>query len=124
MKKKPNNNLGNLNLSASDISAILCALPLVTEIDANSPQQNLLNVRSCESAGRKISNHAANISAEEIRVISIAVSAAVCIISGNDIDWLPDIDAEWKSELSKHFFTLNRLDPIFQNFVDEIYNRL
>jgi hypothetical protein len=42
------------------------------------------------------------------------------LLSGNENKLIPPIDSDWKSELSRHFFTLNRLDPIFQKYVDQI----
>lgn len=118
------NNLGNLNLSSADISAILCALPLVLQIETDPPAQNLINSALCESASRKLINHAPSFSADEIRIISCAIDAALCVISGDEMADMFDVDADWMSDLSRYFFTLNRLSPIYRGFVDEIQRRL
>lgn len=112
-------NRQSFHLSDSDIEAILCALPLVLEIGADSPAQEALNTSCCTSAGEKLIAHSPNLSANEIRVISVAITAAVLLLSGKGAGFVPNIDSEWKAELSKHLFTLNRLDPIFQGFVDQ-----
>lgn len=114
------NNIGNLNLSQADTSAILCAIPLVMQIETDTPAQDLINAASGESAARKLLNRAPSFSADEIRVISCAISAGICVVSGSDMAEMFDVDADWKRDLSHHFFTLNRLGPIFSNFVDEI----
>lgn len=115
---------GNINFSSSDISAIICVLPLVSQIEAETPAQNLFNIANSNSAAEKLFNHKSALSADEIRVISIAISAALYIVSGNTHEYGPDfdIDSEWKSEINKYFFTLNRLNPIFQNLVDDLMN--
>lgn len=114
----------NIELNQSDTNAILCALPLVMAFETDSPAQRLLNTASCESATKKLLNHESSLSADEIRVVSCAISAAVCVISGDEMADMFDVDPEWKQELSHHFFTLNRLDPIFDSLVDEIQRRL
>lgn len=124
MKKNKKRSLGNINFSFADVSAIVCVLPLVAQIETETPAQNLLNVANSNSAAEKLLNHKSALSANEIRVISIAISAALYIVSGNALEYGLDfdIDSEWKSEINKHFFALNRLNPIFQNLVDDLMN--
>lgn len=117
------NSIGNLNITQADRFAILCALPLVTQIETGIPAQDIINAGSCESAENKLLNHAPSFSADEIRVISCAIDAAICVISGGEMADMFDVDADWMSDLSNHFFTLNRLNPIFKGFVDEIQRR-
>ena len=118
------NNIGNLNLSSSDVSAILCAIPLILQIETGIPAQNLINSASCESASRKLHKHAPSFSADEIRIISCAIDAALCVISGDETADMFDVDADWMRDLSRHFFTLNRLNPIYKGLVDEIQRKL
>lgn len=118
--KSKGRSLGNLNLSDGDIEAIVSALPLVTLLEADTPAQNLLNEASSTSAATKLINHSSQITADEIRVISISITVALLLISGQTVPGLPEIDAEWMSELRRYFFVLNRLDPIFQAFLDDI----
>ena len=124
MKKNKKRSLGNINFSFADVSAIVCVLPLVAQIETETPAQNLLNIANSNSAAEKLLNHKSALSANEIRVISIAISAALYIVSGNALEYGLDfdIDSEWKSEINKHFFTLNRLNPIFKNLVDDLMN--
>lgn len=112
----PNKN-NKINLSNSDIQAIICALPLVTYARTDSPEQAMINKLCCDSASRKLLNHIVPLHDNEWRVIAAAVDIALDVISGDDLSYLegPAIDAQWRSELSKGFFTYNRLSPIFAN---------
>ena len=119
-----NNSLGNLDFSQTDISAILCAIPLVSQFETDFPAQKLINAASSESAVRKLLNHAPTFTADEVRVISCAISAAMSVISGDDMADMFDVDTEWTQDLSRYFFTFTRLEPIFDGLVDEIQRRL
>ena len=121
--KRKDNNLGDLHLSDGDIKAILSALPLVTLVEADTPTQTLRNDVACRSAGEKLLTRGKAITSEEIRIISVAINMALLVISGQTGDYIPDVDPEWRAELSGYFFILNRLDPIFQRLVDEILSR-
>ena len=114
-------NQNSFHLSNSDISAILCALPLVLEVSSNSPLQDQLNASYCASAAEKLTNHSPNLTANETKVISLSISIAVLILSGQGSGFVPEIDSTWKAELSKYFFTYNRLDPIFQGFLERFH---
>lgn len=118
------NSLGNLDINQNDRSAILCALPLVAQIETGIPAQDIINAASRESAANKLLNHAPSFSADEIRIISCAIDAAICVISGDEMADMFDVDADWMSDLSNYFFTLNRLNPIFKGFVDEAQRKL
>lgn len=118
------NSLGNLDINQNDRSAILCALPLVAQIETGIPAQGIINAASRESAADKLLNHAPSFSADEIRIISCAIDAAICVISGDEMADMFDVDADWMRDLSNYFFTLNRLNPIFKGFVDEAQRKL
>ncbi len=102
-------------MTGQDVEAILCVLPLVPMIGANSDRQNVINAVLCESAAKKISAHQMNLEANEIRVISAALQAAVLILTDPDGSFSRLIDDDWKKDLSAHFFTINRLNTQFQN---------
>ena len=80
MKKNKKRSLGNINFSSADVSAIVCVLPLVAQIETETPVQNLLNIANTNSAAEKLLNHKSALSANEIRVISIAISAALSLV--------------------------------------------
>lgn len=110
----PNKNI-NINLSDSDIRAIVCALPLVTYVRTDSPEQAMRNELCCNSAAHKLLNRILPLHANEWRVIAASSGIALDVISGRDLSYLENtaIDAQWRSELSGYFFTYNRLHTIF-----------
>lgn len=112
MKRK---NKNKIVLTDDDISAILCALPLVMNADADTVEQTQLNRTCCEIAANKLMSKALKFSSNEIRVIFVAIGFALDYISGVKNEYLMqfEIDAEWKSELMKNLFTYNRLYPYF-----------
>lgn len=117
---RPKKISSGLNLSNTDIEAILCALPLVAEVSAGSPQQDELNAIMCASAAQKLSSHSTSLLPNEVRVISAAITIAVLLLSGQSSDMLSGVDPSRKAELSKYLFTLNRLDPLFQDLADRL----
>lgn len=123
----------NLKLSFADAEAILCALPLLDQISADSPMQRMTNAVASRNAAEKLlsfvdqasvsktsSGNQVRLTAEDIRIIYCAVGFAIDVISGVDTGCVLILDSEWKSELSKHFFILNRLYPVFDGLVDQI----
>lgn len=105
----------NIQLSAQDVDAILCALPLISYYEADSEIQNQINYNLMTSAMKKLATRNANFVPNEYRVIYTAIALAVNIETH-----LPDIkiDSEWKADLQRHFFTLNRLHNLTK---DQIY---
>lgn len=113
MKRKKNNQpRPNISLSKQDVSAILCALPLVSYCETGNPLQDKINITLAQTATEKLVAHNANFLPNEIRVIYAAVACAV-----NLEMLLPgvDIDPEWKQELQTHFFTLNKLYNLYKD---------
>lgn len=107
----------NIQLSAMDVDAILCALPLISYYDTGSDIQNQINFDLMNSAMDKLSTKNPGFLPNEYRVIYTAVALAVNIethLSGIEIA------AEWKAELKRHFFTLNRIHALTK---DMIYQR-
>ena len=104
----------NIQLSTQDVSAILCALPLISYYETGSDIQDQINYDLMESAMKKLTQRNSNFIPNEYRVIYTAVALAVNIESH-----LPGIvlDPEWKSELQSHFFTLNRLHFLTKDMV-------
>lgn len=109
-----------VSLSNSDVQAINCALPLVSYAITDTPEQAMLNTLNCESAAVKLSKHNMVMTANEYRVVYIAIGIALDILSGAPLDYLEDFDLDpnWKAELSKNFFAYNRLYPQFEKLMD------
>ena len=115
---KHKNSGHSLTLSNHEIDAIICALPLVVEIGADSAMQDEINAAFCASAAEKLLNRDSSLQDNEIRVVHSAISIAIDLLSGKCSEVFVDIDAKLKSDLSKHFFILNKLDAMFQGFFD------
>lgn len=107
----------DLTLSRSDVEAIIAALPLVVELGADTPLQAAINASACSSAGQKLLSGSRSLDGNEVRVVAVALNAAVLMLSGKCSDLFVDIDSELRSSLSKHFFVLNKLDRLFQDFL-------
>lgn len=115
-KKKRN----DLLLSASDIEAILCVLPLVSYGITDTVEQAAANTRHSISASDKLSNGILSLTPEEYWVIYLAVASALDILEGVDVDYLEGLplDQPWQDELRKNFFAYNRLFPFFERAVN------
>lgn len=120
---KPKKVKNKINFQAGDVSALLCALPLVSYPEAETPEQTELNTVCCETAAKKLAAGAHAYSANELRVMAIAIEFALDILkgTGNEFISVYEIDSEWKTDLSKHFFTYNRLKPGFDALMDEFF---
>lgn len=105
----------NIQLSKQDVDAILCALPLISYYESESEMQDRINYTLMESAMEKLASRNANFLPNEYRIIYTAIALAV-----NMETHLPGvrIDPEWKADLQRHFFTLNRLHELTK---DQIY---
>lgn len=112
-------NLG-YSLTQADIDAILCALPLVVSFGADTAHQQIKNEALCISAANKLAHHSKNMTIEEFRVMYAAVDLAVIFLSGECPDEFTNIDAEDRTLLSPHFFTLNKLRDLFRKFADDL----
>ncbi len=69
-------------LSASDVEAILAALPIVEAFPAATEQQKFLNRMACHSARQKLVAGRKDFTANDLRVISVAVGYAAEYLSG------------------------------------------
>jgi len=131
--KKHKRNLGNITLGFSDLEAIICALPLAQQIPADSPDQQLQNDLALQItaeklldfldssvSSRKNSPCQIRLTPNDHRVIYCAITAALAVLSGKDIGCDFQIDNEHRTELSKHYFSLNRLSPSFEALVDQL----
>ena len=103
-----------ISLSADDVSAILCALPLISYLEADTEAQTQINNALMVTATEKLLAHIRNFTPNEIRIIYIAIACGA-----NLTTYFSDgeIDAEWKAELAGHFFTLNRLYQQTKDFI-------
>ena len=110
-KRKPQ----TYSLTPTDAAAVLAALPFISAFEADSEHQQKINDALAISVYQKITQ-GKNVSftPQEFRIISCAVSAAKLYLSGQlrDSDLSFDLTSEEVSELRKHFFTYNRLEPI------------
>lgn len=106
----------DLTLSRGDVEAIVAALPLVVELGADTPQQAAINASACMTAGEKLLSGSHSLEAHEIRAVSLALEASVLMLSGKCPDLFADVDSELRSSLSKHLFTLNKLNQVFHGF--------
>ena len=123
---KPKRIPSNIKLSSGDVEAIICALPLVSNIEADTPEQTHLNITYCNIAAEKLLSRTFRFEADELRVIGVAIEFALEVISGNgkDIAYAAGVDAQWMSNLSRNFFTYNRLRPLFSSLLDLIEDEL
>lgn len=114
MKKKPKQQRPNISLSKQDVDAILCALPLISYLETDTPAQKEINIALATTATEKLIAHNANFVPNEIRVIYTAVACAA-----NLEEFFPgnEIEPEWKAELRKHFFVLNRLYNLTKDYL-------
>lgn len=110
------------HLSNDDVKALLVALPLVSISDPGTLEQYHRNQMAVESATNKFLNNNVSFTADEIRVIFVAIGFALDYLSNRcDVPFDPsEIDSEWKSELSKNFFAYSRLYPYFEAVAIEI----
>ena len=114
-KKSDKQKCSNIQLSSQDVDAILCALPLISYYETGSEAQDQINFALMNTAMEKLVTRNANFVPNEYRVIYTAVALAV-----NLETHLPniEIDPEWRADLQRHFFTLNRLHALTK---DQIY---
>ena len=114
-----------LTLNQSDISAILCALPLISNATANTSKQTMRNINCCNSVQNKLIQKIPHFTSNEIRVIYSAVLAAKLYLGGIDTDFIDTshIDSEWRKELQKNFFVYNRLESLLEKEVEKYQNR-
>lgn len=106
------------SLSASDVDAILHALPLLFcsgfEV---SDLQNDMNLVLAESLTQKLVNRQDSIDANECRVMCLAVLLAQEHLSGKRH---LELDPETQSEISKRRFSYNKLAPAFSKTLDTL----
>lgn len=123
---KPKKIQNNIKLTATDIDAIICALPLVANIEAPTPEQTDWNRINCNIVTSKLLAGNPIFSADELRVISVAIAFALDVISGTGEIIIAEagVDAEWKAKLSRHLFVYTRLDSLFGELTERIEQKL
>lgn len=109
-------------LSDADVQAILASLPLLFCTDFEvSEAQNDINYSLAESLGKKLIERKNLISANESRVMYLAVLLAHKHLKGEHrLDLSPELNAE----LSKHFFSYNKLAPSCAKALEVLESRL
>ena len=107
----------DVNLSPSDVKAILCALQIVPLVVTNNPIQMEINISNAASGAEKLLSCPEELTPNELRIISGAVSASLLYIRNPDNNMFSSSEAAYRRELSQYLFTLNRLDPILQKAI-------
>lgn len=117
MSKDPNHH--NLHLSGTDVDAILCSLPLLDYIEADTPAQQAQNSKDIESATNKLLtlNAHTRLDANEMRVIAAALTLALGLLYDNFPELKPFVDADHLNKIQRYFFVINRLEPLFNDAI-------
>ena len=112
----------NIQFKPGDVEAILCALPLVSLAQADTIQQTQLNQLNCKTASEKLMANVHTYTANELRVMAVAIGFALDILrgTGNEIISTSDVDPDWKAELSKNLFVYTCLQPLFDDLITRI----
>ena len=115
----------NFKLKPEDISAILCALPLVQNITTDNSEQTLLNRTCCDIAAKKLMDGNLSFHYNEIRVMFVAVGFALDLLTGTENPFLSNasVSDSWKSRLTKYLFNYNRLYPYFEELSQKFISR-
>lgn len=102
-----------LNIDLKDVDAVICALDLVANIDADSAFQNQLNYQNCLSVVHKLRSGVRFFTLNEVRVICVGISTALDLISGsvNPFISMEELDPEWQAQLRRNLFVYNKLFP-------------
>lgn len=120
--KKPK--LTNIDLSTSDILAILAALPLVPAFGADSDIQQHINQALCLSAAEKLSKFSTDalrsITANEFRVIAASVGLADDFLAGRI---QIDLEADEYDAIKPYMFTYSRLAGFFDPVVAQLLEK-
>ena len=108
------------SLSSSEISAVSAALPLISYLPADTPEQEELNQMLLESVQFKLAARSRDFSDNELRVLLASVCSAVLYFQNSAEPIFSRVPPEFRASLAPHFFTLNRLYPSF----DQLLTRL
>lgn len=108
------------SLSDTDIQAILTALPLIFDPQfQSSDQQAKINMASGKALIRKLTNRETAISPKELSLLCASVIAAKDFLSGR----LPlSVAPEDRAELSRYFFSYNKLAPSCTKTLEYLVN--
>lgn len=108
----------SLFLSGMDIDAILAALPIVENFPADTPEQDLLNMRCCQSVRAKFLVGRKDFTPNELRVIAVAVYSAADYLAGR----MPELESIHPniSELRKYALVYPGLRNHFQPMLDNV----
>ena len=98
-----------IRLTPADAEAVLAALPLVVEFEADTARQQTINESIAFSVSHNLARSDFRFTLDEQRVIAAAVFAAQQFLSGHLNGFFPDIQPEELADLRKYFFTYNRL---------------
>lgn len=103
--------VSNVDLSKSDVKAILVTLSILPSIsvEGSTDAQENINYALCVSAGEKLIKRRSDLTSNEFRVILASLLAGQMINRGE-----LEVDAETKKECSDHLFTINRLVSVFE----------
>lgn len=110
----------NLHLTATDVEAILCALPLMDCIEAQTPAQQELNSAAMSSAAKKLTSHGSQLDANDLRVISASLFIAREFLAGRMPELGSFVEPDHQAALRRHLFTINRLEPVFDGIISPL----
>lgn len=111
------------SLSASEISAVSAALPLIAYLPADTPEQEELNQMLLESVQFKLDTRSHDFSDNELRVLLVSVCSAVLYCQNSAEPIFSRVPPEFRASLAPHFFTLNRLYPSFDQLLTRLESR-
>lgn len=109
-------------LSQQDAEPIICALDLVVNIPADTPEQERLNRFNCNVAVQKLRSGNLVFTLNEWRVIGVGIAIAMDLLSGvgsYDISF-DELEPEWRDELRRNFLVYNRLRPHLTDLLQTI----
>ena len=109
-------------LSQQDAEPIICALDLVVNIPADTPEQNCLNAFNCNVVVQKLRSGNLVFTLNEWRVIGAGIGIAMDLLSGvgNRYISFEELDPEWRDELRRYFLVYNRLSP----HIDDLFQTI
>lgn len=97
----------------SDVAAMVFSLNVFPTLNiAENDAEAAMLLTQCTSAIQKLLNHETRFSASELNIISVALDAAQLINQG-----ILNVDSKVRSECSSYLFEINKLAPMFSDFL-------
>lgn len=100
-------------LNNSDVDVITLALLIVPHLKTSTDEQAEVNCTLAASVAEKLHLHKSDFSANEIRIMSVAIDACCLAARNSKTDLISDIDDSYRKKLSRCIFELDRLSIAF-----------